>query len=292
MEFNKPYAVMGIVNVTADSFYDGGRYADTAAAVEHSLRLIGDGADIIDIGGSSTRPGAMLSTPESEIARVVPVIEGVARCGTGVPISVDTTWSATAKAAIEAGASWVNDVSGGRFDPNMAAAVADMGCAVVVMHSRGMPDTMQDGPRYADVVGEVACELAAAVEAFWQAGVSTDNIIVDPGFGFAKSVQHNIDLLDGLGKIASMGFPLLVGVSRKSFIGAITGRHVDERLSGSLAAAAAAYGRGASIFRVHDVRKTADFLKVLAAVGGVGAAGVSGAERVCFGSAADAECRI
>ena len=264
---DKPFAVMGIVNVTADSFYDGGRYATTGAAVEHALRLVEDGADIIDIGGSSSRPGAELLSPEEEAARVVPVIEELIRRGIGVPVSVDTTWAVTAEAAVNAGASWVNDVSAGRFDPSMPGVAARLGCIVVLMHSRGTPANMQDDPRYGDdVAGEVAGELLSSVDMFLRAGVSRNKIVLDPGFGFAKDVNHNVALLRGVGRIVNLGYPVLIGVSRKSFVGKITGRPVEERLSGTLAATAAAYAGGARIFRAHDVRETVDFLKVLFAV--------------------------
>jgi len=268
MEFDKPYAVMGIVNVTEDSFYDGGRYAETGAAVERALRLVEEGADVIDVGGASSRPGAKLPPPEEEEARVVPVVSALAKRGVGAPISVDTVWSRVARAAIDVGASWINDISAGRMDPAMPAAVAsNPACAVVLMHSRHAPDTMQDNPSYGDVVGETVHELAAAVDRFLRAGVSVDKVIVDPGIGFAKNAEHNIALLRGLGGVAAMGYPVLIGLSRKSLIGALTGRGVDGRLAGTLAVTAEAYRRGAKIFRVHDVWETVDFLKVLAAVG-------------------------
>jgi len=266
MNFDKPYAIMGIVNVTGDSFYDGGLYADKDAAVEHALRLVDDGADVIDIGGCSTRPGAKFPPPEEEAARVVPVVSELVKRGLGAPISVDTVWGSVAEAAIGAGAVWINDVSAGRIDPRMpAVAAANPQCAVVLMHSRGTPDTMQERPSYGDAVGDVVCELARSVDVFLRAGVGMDRIIVDPGFGFAKSVEHNIELLRGLDKVVEMGYPVLVGLSRKSFIGAITGRDVKDRLPGTLAATAAAYRQGAKIFRVHDVKETLDFLKVLVA---------------------------
>jgi len=266
--FDRPFVVMGIVNVTADSFYDGGRYATTGAAVEQALRLVADGADIIDIGGSSSRPGAELLSPEEEAARVVPVVEGLIRRGIGVPVSVDTTWALTAEAAVGVGASWVNDISAGRFDEAMPGVVARAGCAVVLMHSRGTPATMQDDPRYGDVVGEVAGELMAAVDVFTRAGVNKSKIVLDPGFGFAKNVGHNVVLLRDVGGITGLGYPVLIGLSRKSFIGTITGRSVEERLPGTLAATAVAYMGGARFFRVHDVRETVDFLKVLSTVSG------------------------
>jgi len=267
MIFGKPYIVMGIVNVTDDSFYDGGRYVTTEAAVEHALRLVGDGADVIDIGGCSSRPGAKFLPPDAEVARVAPVVSELVKRGPGVPISIDTVWSSVAGAAINAGAIWINDIAAGRIDPKMPQVVAsNPQCAVVLMHSRGTPDTMQESPSYADVANEVVSELSCSIDMFLRSGVSKDKIIVDPGFGFAKDTGHNIALLRGLDKLVSMGYPLLAGLSRKSFIGAITGKAVEDRLAGTLAATAIAYKHGAKIFRVHDVKETVDFLKVLTAI--------------------------
>jgi len=259
----KPYLVMGIVNVTGDSFYDGGRYAGTEAAVGHALRLIDDGADVIDIGGSSSRPGAKLLPAGDETARVLPVIEGLIKRGIGVPVSVDTTWAAVAQSALGAGAEWVNDISAGRIDPDMPDVAARAGCTVVLTHSRKTPETMQDDPQYGDVAEDVAGELMQSAGNFLSAGVDGGKIILDPGFGFAKGVSHNIALLRGINRIACLGYHVMVGLSRKSFIGAITGRGVEERLPGTLAATAVAYQMGARIFRVHDVKETVDFLKVL-----------------------------
>jgi dihydropteroate synthase len=263
----KPYTVMGIVNVTEDSFYDGGQYINKDDAVEHALRLVEDGADVIDIGGCSSRPGAKFLPPDEEASRVAPVVSELIKRGLNVPISVDTVWSSVAEAAIGAGANWINDITAGRIDPRMpAVAAANPQCVIVLMHSRGTPDTMQINPSYADVAGEVVNELIRSIDVFLRAGVSKDRIIVDPGFGFAKDTGHNIELLRRLDKIAAIGYPVLAGLSRKSFIGAITGRPVEGRLSGTLAATALAYQYGAKIFRVHDVKETADFLKVLNAI--------------------------
>ncbi|MDR0308128.1 MAG: dihydropteroate synthase [Chitinispirillales bacterium] len=261
----KPYLVMGIVNMTTDSFYDGGRYISAAAALEHALRLKEEGADIIDIGGSSSRPGAALLSAAEEIRRIIPVVNELVK-RTGLPVSVDTTWSGTARAALDAGASWINDISAGRMDKLTAPITGWAGCTVVLTHSRCTPQTMQDNPQYNDVASEVAMELLTAVEEFKESGVSENKIVIDPGFGFAKSSEHNIALLNRLDKIARLGYPLMVGTSRKSFIGKITGRPVDERLYGTLATIATAYSKGARIFRVHDVKETVDFLKVLTAV--------------------------
>jgi len=262
----KKYTIMGIVNVTEDSFYDGGRYINKDAAVEHAFRLVGDGADIIDIGGCSSRPGSKFLPAGEEAARVVPVISELIKRGPGVPISIDTVWSYVAEAAVGAGAVWINDIAAGRIDTRMPAVAAlNPQCVIVLMHSRGTPDTMQVSPGYDDVAGEVVGELARSIDTFLQAGVNKDKIIVDPGFGFAKDVNHNIELLRQLNKVVEMGYPVLVGLSRKSFIGAITGRGVNDRLPGTLAATAVAYRQGAKIFRAHDVRETVDFLKVLEA---------------------------
>jgi len=263
----KSYTIMGIVNVTEDSFYDGGQYINKEDAVEHALRLVDDGADIIDIGGCSSRPGAKFLPPEEEAARAVPVISELIKRGLSVPVSIDTVWSSVAEAAVKAGAVWINDITAGRIDPKMpAVAAANPECRVVLTHSRGTPDTMQINPSYADTAGEVVNELIRSVNLFLRAGVNKDRIIVDPGFGFAKDTGHNIELLRRLGKVTSMGYPVLAGLSRKSFIGAITGRAVEGRLPGTLAATALAYQYGAKIFRVHDVKETVDFLKVLNAI--------------------------
>jgi dihydropteroate synthase len=192
----------------------------------------------------------------------MPVVEGLIKRGVNVPISVDTVWSAVAQSALDAGASWINDISAGRIDSQMPGVAARAGCTVVLMHSRELPRTMQDGPRYGDVVGEAGRELMASVSLFKRAGVDDGKIIIDPGCGFAKTAEHNITLLRGIGGIVKLGYPVLAGLSRKSFIGAITGRPVEERLSGTLAATAVAYLGGARIFRVHDVRETVDFFYV------------------------------
>ena len=252
---------MGIVNVTPDSFYDGGRYHALDAAVVHARELIGQGADIIDIGGASSRPGADAVPPEEEARRVVPVIEAVAGFFGG-PISVDTTWTSVAKQALEAGAHWINDISAGRFDREMISLVARSGCTIVLMHSRENPKTMQDAPRYDDVVADVARGLVESVNNFKRGGVRDDQLLLDPGIGFAKTADHSIELIRGLDRIVGLGYPVVIGTSRKSFIGRITGREAPERLYGTLGSVAAAYERGVSIFRVHDVAETADFLKV------------------------------
>jgi len=262
-KITKPFYLMGIVNVTPDSFYDGGRFCAVDEAVKHAHVLQEQGVDIIDIGGASSRPGADVVSPEEELRRIVPVIKAVAAFFKG-PISVDTTWSDVALRALDAGAGWVNDISAGRFDKEMPSVIASSGCSVVLMHSRGKPQTMQSGPRYNNVVSDVSRELLEAVELFEKAGAKKEQIFLDPGIGFAKTVTHNIDLIKGVDKIVELGYPVVIGTSRKSFIGAITGSPVEERLYGTLGSVAAAFQRGVRIFRVHDVAATNDFLRVLA----------------------------
>ncbi|NLP03285.1 MAG: dihydropteroate synthase [Fibrobacter sp.] len=266
-EIKVPFRIMGVVNVTPDSFYDGGKHDTTVSAVEHSLRLAEQGADILDIGGASSRPGASPVPQEEEKRRILPVIKEVAARFSG-PISVDTTWSGVAEAALDAGASWINDISAGRADPEMIRLAARRKCTMVLMHSRGTPETMQINPGYDDVVSEVREELLDACRKFIEGGVSRDKIILDPGIGFAfaKTAEHNLALLRGLDKIAELGYPVLLGTSRKRFIGQITGKEVQDRLCGTLATVAAGYLRGSRIFRVHDVDETRDFLKVLAVI--------------------------
>lgn len=256
---------MGIVNVTPDSFYDGGRYSSVNAAVEHALKLRDEGADILDIGGASSRPGASVVSEEEELERILPVIKNVVTEFNG-PVSVDTTWASVARAALECGASWINDISAGRFDSRMKEVAASFKCPVILMHSRGTPQTMQRNPEYDNVVGEVINELKIAIDKFLNAGVVRKNIIIDPGFGFAKKSCHNIALLKGLKEIVRVGYPVLVGTSRKSLIGEITGKSADNRLYGTLATLASAYLRGVRIFRVHDVEAAKDMLKVLSVI--------------------------
>lgn len=256
---------MGVVNVTPDSFYDGGRYDAPNAALVHALRLVDQGADVIDVGGESSRPGAGPVAEQHEIGRVIPVIEKLrARCD--IPISIDTRRSGVAETALNAGATWINDISSGRSDPRMAHVAAERGCPVVLMHSRENPETMQRNPRYEDVVAEVKLELVRCIEAFSAAGVPRANMILDPGIGFAKRLEDNLALLRNIGAIARLGCPVLVGTSRKSFVGRITGREPQDRLHGTLGSVAAAFMHGARIFRVHDVAATRDCLSVLAAI--------------------------
>ncbi len=254
-------AVMGVVNVTPDSFSDGGRYYDADRAVAHGERLAEEGADILDIGGESTRPGAAPVSAAEEVRRVVPVIERL-RAKTGVPISIDTFKSEVARAALDAGADIVNDVTALRGDPAMAALVARERVPLVLMHMQGTPQTMQHNPSYENVVEEVVAFLRRKAEEAEDAGIAADAIVVDPGIGFGKNLDHNLALLRGLPALAALGFPLLVGASRKAFIGRILDLGPDERLEGSIAAAVAAALGGAHIIRVHDVKEAVRALRV------------------------------
>jgi dihydropteroate synthase len=257
--------VMGVVNVTPDSFYDGGRHFDPSAAVAHARRLVEEGADLLDVGGESTRPGAAPVTAEEELARILPVLEGIA--GLGVPVSVDTTKPEVMRTALAHGAAMINDVTA-LAAPGAVELVAGSDAAVCLMHMQGSPRTMQAEPTYADVVAEVRDFLATRAAACVAGGMARSRVVVDPGFGFGKTVAHNLTLLAQLGEIAALGYPVLVGWSRKSSLGRITGRPAEERLAGSVAAALIAVQRGARIVRVHDVAATRDALAVLAAVKG------------------------
>ena len=262
--------VMGIVNVSPDSFYDGGRYFSTSAAVEHGLELAGQGADILDVGGESTRPGAEPVGVEEEKRRVVPVIEALAsRCNAA--ISVDTYKSEVARDALAAGAVMVNDVSGLRFDPAMASAVSIAGAALIVMHMRGEPRTMQASPEYGNLMGEIVGDLRRSVEIAVEGGVDREQILVDPGIGFGKRLEHNLLLLRRLSELQVLGRPIVVGASRKSFIGAISDLPVEERLEGTIAASCLAVAAGAQVVRVHDVRSVRRAVEVADAVRGSGA---------------------
>lgn len=254
--------VMGIVNVTGDSFSADGRL-DREAALAHARRLLDEGAGIIDVGGESTRPGAAPVPEEVEHERVIPIVEALA--ATGAVVSVDTMKPAVMRAAIAAGASMINDVKA-LAAPGAIEAVAGSDAAVCLMHMQGEPRTMQQAPRYTDVVAEVRSFLAGRAQACVDAGMASDRIVVDPGFGFGKSVAHNLDLLRRLDAIVGLGFPVLAGLSRKSTLGALTGRDVGGRLSASVAATLAAALRGARILRVHDVRETVDALAVWRAI--------------------------
>lgn len=244
---------MGVVNVTPDSFYDGGFYFDPARAVERGLTLVAEGADILDIGGESTRPGSEPIPVEEEKRRVVPVIAAL-REKTDVPISIDTTKAEVAEAAIAAGACIVNDISAGRFDPRMLPLVAGSGAGLVLMHMKGTPKTMQINPSYVDVLAEVKAFLSERMETVLSFGIRRENLIIDPGIGFGKNLEHNLLLLNRLDAFQELGRPILVGVSRKSFIGHILNLEAQDRLEGTIAAAVIAIQRGASVLRVHDAQ--------------------------------------
>ena len=257
---------MGVVNVTPDSFSDGGRFLDEAAAVSHARRLIAEGADILDIGGESTRPGAEPVDAQEESARVVPVIAAI-RAESAVPISVDTSKAEVARLAVAAGADIWNDVTA-LTGPAAIETAAQLGCGVVLMHMQGEPRTMQADPRYADVVAEVRAVLSDRAAAAIAAGVARDRIWIDPGVGFGKRLEHNLALLSGLGALVELGFPVVLGVSRKRFIQYIdpSAHKASDRLGGSLAAALLGADRGAAVLRVHDVRQTAQALAVREAI--------------------------
>ncbi|MCC7139939.1 MAG: dihydropteroate synthase [Planctomycetes bacterium] len=255
--------VVGIVNVTPDSFSDGGQHATPQAAVAHALALVEEGADALDVGGESTRPGATPVPADEEAARVVPVVAALRERGVALPVFVDTRKAAVAAAALAAGATMVNDVSAGLDDPAMLATAARAGAGVVLMHKQGDPATMQRAPRYGDVVEEVLAHLVARADAAQAAGVPPERIWVDPGIGFGKTFAHNEALLRALERFVATGRPVLLGASRKAFLGAITGRPVLERLAGSLACAARAAQAGVRAVRVHDVAATVDLLAVL-----------------------------
>jgi dihydropteroate synthase len=254
---------MGILNVTPDSFSDGGRFVDRDQALRHARRMVADGADIIDIGGESTRPGAAPVAVDEELGRVVPLVEALAR--DGIPVSIDTQKPEVMRAALAAGAGMVNDVCALQEPGAVDAAVAGH-AAVCLMHMQGEPRTMQAEPRYDDVVAEVRDFLLERARRCEEAGIARARIVIDPGFGFGKTMAHNLALLRSLRVLADTGYPVLVGLSRKSMLGAIAGRDVNERASASVAAALAAVARGAAIVRVHDVRETVDALKVWHAI--------------------------
>jgi dihydropteroate synthase len=254
--------VMGILNLTPDSFSDGGAYADVAAALRAAEKMKEDGADIVDVGGESTRPGATVVSEEEERRRVIPVIEQLQRLGLG-PISVDTRKASVARAALEAGACIINDVSG-CDDPQMPALLAAARCGYVLMHTQGTPQTMQNNPVYGDVVGDVFLFLQRRMEALREAGVAPERLAVDPGFGFGKTWQHNRSLLLGLKRFTELGRPVLVGLSRKSFVGTVTGTPQMDRLGGSLAVETLALWNGATLVRTHAVHETKQAAQMVA----------------------------
>ncbi|MEX2252711.1 MAG: dihydropteroate synthase [Thermoleophilaceae bacterium] len=259
----KTPVVMGVVNVTPDSFSDGGEFFEADAAIAQGRRLVEEGAEILDIGGESTRPGAEPVPEDEELRRVAPVVEGLA--GAGARISIDTTKPAVARAALDAGAEIVNDVSAFRFDDQMAGLVADAGADCVLMHMLGEPRTMQADPRYKDVVSDVKAFLEERLGFAVAEGVAEERVWLDPGIGFGKTVEHNLELLRRLDEVAAIGRPVVIGTSRKSFLGKLTGRAEGDRLSATIATNVLALERGASVFRVHDVAQVRDALAVAAA---------------------------
>ena len=256
--------IIGIINVTPDSFSDGGHLPSVEAAIEHGAQLTAHGARLLDVGGESTRPGAKPVPAAEEIARVVPVVSGLIKRDVG-PVSVDTRKSEVARAALDAGASVVNDVSGLQYDPNVAGVVARSEAGMILMHMRGTPATMDDLAKYAHVAPEVAGELSAAAEKAERAGIARERIVLDPGFGFAKTATQNFRLLDELATIVALGYPVTVGLSRKRFLGAATGRPVEDRDRATAVACALAWERGARLFRVHDVAMTREALALAGA---------------------------
>jgi dihydropteroate synthase len=252
--------VMGILNVTPDSFHDGGLYASKGVAIDRALRMVDEGADIIDVGGESSRPGARPLSKAEELDRVLPVVEGIAR-RSPVPVSIDTTKAGVAREALAAGAVMINDISAMRFDEAMARAASEAGAFVTLMHMQGEPATMQQNPTYDDVVEDVCAFLAERVKVAVEAGISIDRILIDPGIGFGKRLEHNLALLKGLARLSSLGRPIVCGLSRKSFLGTILDLPSEERLEGTIAANAVAIANGADVIRVHDPkegRRTAD----------------------------------
>ena len=256
--------IMGVVNVTPDSFSDGGLFLEPDRAIAHGRVLLAEGADTLDIGGESTRPGAAPVEVEEELARVEPVIAGLR--DDGAPISIDTSKVAVAAAAVDAGAAIVNDITAFRTDEGMADFCAERGVEVVLMHMQGDPRTMQEDPTYEDVVDDVKAFLAERIEFAVGVGVAEERISIDPGIGFGKTLDHNLELLARLGELLDLGRPIVVGTSRKSFIGKIDGSPVDERQGGSIASSAIAAANGASVVRVHEVAMTAEALRMVAAV--------------------------
>ena len=264
-EFPRSPLIMGIVNVTPDSFSDGGQHATTEAAVAHALQLAAEGADLLDIGGESTRPGALAVTEAEELARVIPVIEQLAD-QTDAALSIDTQKPAVAEAALAAGAVVINDIAANRTDPQMWQIAVAARAGYVAMHMQGTPQTMQDAPAYTEVVTEVRAFFDERLERFNEAGLNAEQVLFDPGIGFGKTVEHNLALLAGLERFKKMKRPLLVGASRKSFIGHITGAAVEDRLAGSLACACRAAEAGAAVLRVHDVKETNQALQTWNAI--------------------------
>lgn len=259
------YRIMGVINVTPDSFSDGGRYLDATLAIAHGLELEAEGAAMLDVGGESTRPGAAPVPEDEELRRVLPVIEGLIAAGCRAQISIDTSKSGVAARALAAGATLVNDVTAFREDPEIAGVVAEANADCCLMHMLGTPRTMQDDPRYDDVVGDIKAFLEERMGYAIANGIAEERIMLDPGIGFGKTVEHNLELLRRLGELVELGRPVVIGTSRKSFLGKITGREVDDRIAATIATNVLAYERGARVFRVHDVAPVSDALAVTAA---------------------------
>ena len=263
--------VMGILNATPDSLWGGSGALEPAAAMERLDRMARDGAAICDVGAESTRPGSEPVGAAEQLARLDGVLRAVRENPPAIALSVDTSLASVAAAALDAGAVLVNDVTAGRGDPDLLPLVAERGAAICLVHMRGDPRTMQADPRYDDVVGEVRDHLAGRLEAAVAAGIPEEHVILDPGLGFGKTLDHNLALLAGVGELATLGRPVLIGVSRKSMFATLLGREVEERLAASLSAGLAAVARGAAVLRVHDVRETVDAVRVWDAVGAAGA---------------------
>lgn len=257
-----PALIMGVLNATPDSFWEGSRASSVREGIDRALSMERDGADIIDIGGESTRPGSTYVSAGEELDRIIPIIEGIRR-ESAIPISVDTRKADVMKAAFDSGADMVNDISAFTDDPALATFAAESGLTVILMHKRGIPETMQDNPSYVDVVAEVRDYLLERARGALKAGIAPDRIILDPGIGFGKRHEDNCALIAGLAKIADAGYPVLMALSRKSCIGKMTGRETGDRLSGTLAANMLAVQNGAKVLRVHDVAQTRDMLMVL-----------------------------
>jgi len=257
--------VMGILNVTPDSFSDGGRYVDADAACAHAMAMIEQGADLLDIGAESSKPGAVAIDEEEERRRLLPIVRELCR-RTTMPLSIDTTKAAIAEEALDAGAALINDISALRFDPRMASVVARSGAGVILMHMQGTPATMQRTASYTHVVEDVRAFLAARLEVAQQAGIPRDRILLDPGIGFGKNCEHNVTLLNHLDAFQTLGRPIVVGVTRKAFHGKILGRTIDERLMGTAGAVAVAIMKGARVIRVHDVAPIRDVVKIVEAI--------------------------
>jgi dihydropteroate synthase len=257
--------IMGVLNVTPDSFSDGGRYVNHDAAVAHALSMVEQGADVLDIGAESTKPGAVPIDEEEERRRLIPIVRAICRRIT-IPVSIDTTKASIAQQALDVGAAVINDISALRFDPRMGEVVAKSGAGLILMHMHGNPQTMQNAAQYTDVVEEVREFLKARLEAAKAVGIHPERILLDPGFGFGKNCQHNLVLLNGLDTFHALERPLVVGVSRKAFIGKILGRPIDERLMGTAGVVAVAIMRGARMVRVHDVAPIRDVVKIIDAI--------------------------